>query len=70
MSIMVANLYDALRSAGANDELARKAAEEAADYDNRLTMIEAKLSMLQWMVGINMAMTAGVLFTLIGFVSG
>ena len=69
MSIMVAGLYDALKSAGADDQLARKAAEEVANFENRLTTIEARLTMIQWMVGINMAMTAGILFTLIGFVS-
>lgn len=69
MTVMVAGLYDALKDAGAKDKLARKAAEEAANYDNRLTTIEAKLFMLQWMVGINLAMTAGILFTMISFLN-
>ena len=66
---MVAGLYDALKDAGAKPELARKAAEEVADFESRLTQIQAKLNMLQWMVGINMAMTAGVLFTLVTIIS-
>ena len=69
MSVMVAGLYDALKDAGAKEDLARKAAEEAANYDNRLTTIETKLFMIQWMVGLNIAMTAGILFTMISFLN-
>lgn len=66
MSLMAGNLYDALKSAGADDKLAREAAQEAANYDKRLTTIEIKLTMIQWMVGINIAMTASILFKLFG----
>ena len=66
MSLMISGLYDALKSAGAGDDLARKAAQEVASYDNRLTVLEAKVTMLQWMVGINIAMTASIMFKLFG----
>lgn len=73
MTVMVASLYDALIDAGAKDNVARKAAEEAASYENqfqkiesRINVVEAKITMIQWMIGINMAMTAGVLFKIVG----
>ena len=64
---MVAGLYEALKDAGAKPELAQKAAEEVASYESRLTTIETKLIMIQWMLGINLAMTTGILFALISF---
>lgn len=66
MSLMLASLYDALREGGANDEKARKAAEEVASYDNRLSGLEGKMTLLQWMVGVNIALTTTVLFKLLG----
>lgn len=51
------------------DQTAREAAEEIAGFENRLATIEAdgkvinaKLSMLQWMVGINIAATLAILW--------
>lgn len=66
MTVMVADLYDALIKAGAPEENARKAAQEVASYDSRLVRLEAKVTMLQWMVGINMAMTATMMFKMFG----
>lgn len=62
MANMVAELYDALRDAGATDERARAAA--TASYDARPGQIEADLSLLKWMVGMNMAMTLAILIRL------
>ena len=45
MTTMVAELYDALRSAGAPDDQARAAATAIASYDQ--TSIEADLTMLK-----------------------
>ena len=61
MALMMSNLYDALRSAGAADESARKAAEEVAAYDNRFAKAENDLNLLKWMVGFNLAVTVAVL---------
>ena len=54
---MLAEVYDALREAGASDEKARAAATAIANYDNRFTKVEADLLVLKWMVG---AILAGV----------
>lgn len=66
MSLMIADLYDALKAAGAPEDKAKKAATEVATYENRLTRLESKVTMLQWMVGINIAMTGSIMFKLFG----
>ncbi len=43
MTVMIAEVYDALRSAGAEDEKARKAAEAVAESRTELTAIEGGL---------------------------
>jgi hypothetical protein len=48
MAMMMGNLCRALKQAGADDDSARKAAEEVATYVAR---IENRLSALTWVVG-------------------
>jgi hypothetical protein len=55
MAIMLAKTYAALKAAGVSDADAQAAAEELADYENRLSSIEGKLTVLIWAVGINAA---------------
>ena len=38
---------------------------ELASYENRLSGIEGRLSVLTWMVGFNLIMTAGILWRLL-----
>ena len=71
MTTMLSEVYDALLEAGASQEKARKAAEAVAAHenrfaalDNRMGRFEERMSLLQWMVGFNLALTAGVLFKL------
>ena len=66
MTLMLSSMYDALREGGTSDEKARKAAEEVANYDNRLVTLEGKMTLLQWMVGVNIAMTTAILLKLLG----
>lgn len=61
MSTMIAELYDALKEAGASDEKAR-AAMAMADYDSRfnridqdLALIKAGIVVLKWMLGFVLA---------------
>ena len=51
MALQLGALRDALLSAGAPPEMANEAAEEVASYENRLAAIEARLTVLTWMVG-------------------
>jgi hypothetical protein len=61
MPMMLGALYRALLDAQTPEESARKAAEEVAAYDSRLAAIEARLSLLTWMVGTNVILTLSVL---------
>ncbi len=58
MSMMVAELYDALKDAGASEEAAKKAATAIADYESRfdsidrgLVALQTELAMVKWLVG-------------------
>jgi hypothetical protein len=60
MAMMMGNLYSALKQAGADDENAKKAAEEVATYDARMNGVETRLSVLTWMVATNVALTLAI----------
>ena len=64
MAVMMGNLYSALRQAGADEENARKAAEEIAGYENRFSKLESDVALLKWMVGFNV----GLCLLLVGLV--
>ena len=78
-AIMASKLYDALRSAGAEESKARGAATAIADFEARIIGIDAKItgldsklaalythvSQLTWMVGIDIALATGVMFELL-----
>jgi hypothetical protein len=65
MALQLGALRDALIDAGAKPEKADKAAEDLAGYENRLASIDTRLSVLTWMAGTNLALTAGVLWRLL-----
>ena len=60
MALMLSKTYDALRAAGAPDDMAREAAEEIAGFEDRLTGIESGLKLLKWMLGFNLALSMAV----------
>lgn len=60
MALMLSKTYDALRAAGAPDDMAREAAEEIAGFEDRLTGIESDLKLLKWMLGFNLALSMAV----------
>jgi septal ring factor EnvC (AmiA/AmiB activator) len=47
MAIMLAKRYAALKAAGAPEEDAVAAAEELAEYENRLTLIDNRLAAME-----------------------
>jgi hypothetical protein len=61
MATMIAEMYDALRDAGASDEKARAAATAVAEHDTRLVKIEGDLNLVKWMIGFNVAMSVAIL---------
>jgi hypothetical protein len=65
MALMLGSLRDALVDAGASEDKANKAAEEAAGYESELAEVKSDLRLLKWMVGTNIALSiAG--FSIIG----
>ena len=61
MALMVGSLYDALKSAGIEDDKAREAAEEVATYQGRISKAD-DLTLLTWMVGANIALTFALMW--------
>lgn len=62
MTTMIAELYDALKEAGASDDKARKASEVVAAYESRfssfdlkLTKLEGDMTLVKWMLGMVLA---------------
>jgi hypothetical protein len=68
MSMIVTEIYDALREAGASEEKARRAAEAVASYETKHTdikhefaVIKGEFSTVKWMLATNMTLTLLVL---------
>jgi phage shock protein A len=65
MSLRLGALHDALLSPGDAD-LARKAAEEVAGYENQLAAVRSDLLLIKWMLGAVLAMLVSLLFKVFG----
>jgi 3'-phosphoadenosine 5'-phosphosulfate sulfotransferase len=64
---MIAEIYDALLSAGSEEGKARKAAEAVAAYESRFGGVELKIEtlrgdvrLMQWMLGLLLAGVASL----------
>jgi hypothetical protein len=62
MPLMLGELYAALKSANVSDDQARRAAEEVAGSERRLSHIESDLALLKWMVATTAALGLGNLW--------
>jgi len=60
--MIIEEIYDALLEAGASKEKARAAARAMTNYETRISKIESRLTLLEWMIGFNLAMTIAILF--------
>jgi hypothetical protein len=65
MAMLNYDVYEAFRSAGADDEKARKAAEALAQDQGRFAKIEAKLDLHSWMIGAVVALNLAILVRLL-----
>jgi hypothetical protein len=67
MSKMIAEIYDALKSAGAPEDKAMAAAKAVADVgqEDRLSKIEGELKLIKWMIGVLITMNIGIILMLI-----
>ena len=62
MSLRLGALQDALTNAGATDDLARKAAEEVAEYERQMSDIRTELRVVKWMLGSLVGLSLGNLW--------
>jgi len=60
---MITEVYDALKSAGADDEKARRAAEAMADHRDDINeikyiiaSIKSELNVIRWMLAVNLGL--------------
>lgn len=65
MATMIAEVYDAFKAAGVDDEKARKAAEAVASYENKFQNMKTEFQVIKWMVGTNIVLTLGILAKLL-----
>lgn len=67
MSKMIAEVYEALRAAGAPDEKAKEAAKVMAELgqEERLARIESDTKLIKWMMGVLVTMNIGIILMLI-----
>ena len=63
----IAEVYDALKGAGADDEKARAAAIALADTDDAFGETRQRFRVLEWAVGANTVMLVGLVMKLIVF---
>ena len=56
------DVFEAFKSAGADDEKARRAAEALAQDQGRFAKIESKLDLHSWMLAFNTAMLVALLW--------
>lgn len=61
---MSSNLYRALQKANVPDDMARKAAEEVADYQRQIADMKADMLVLKWMTGTVIGLCLTILFKL------
>ncbi|MBI4829800.1 MAG: integrase [Nitrospinae bacterium] len=64
MTVMNEEVCDALKSVGVDDEKARRAAKSLTESDSRLNKLDTDVTLLKWMVGFNLALTAAILMKL------
>lgn len=68
MSIMIAELYDALKEAGASEEKSRAAAKALADYESRFNKIDTELQLIKWMLAGCLALSGTLVGLLLNIV--
>lgn len=62
MTMMLTEVYDALKDVGANEKKARRAAEALADYQRDISDLRGDTRVLKWIAGTNLAFTMAILW--------
>jgi hypothetical protein len=63
---MTAEVYDALKEAGASEEKARAAASVVASYNKGIAEVKAGLMPIKWMICINLALALALVWKVFG----
>jgi hypothetical protein len=68
MTTMIVEVYDALKSAGAEDGKARAAAASIADYQRDIAELKPDMRLVKWMLGFVLAGVAVLIAKAFAFV--
>ena len=65
MTTMIAEVYDAFKSAGAEEDKALAAATAIADYQKDIAELRGDVKLIKWIVGFNLAFSVTMLFLIV-----
>ena len=65
MTTMIAEVYDAFKSAGAQDDKAIAAASAIADYQKDIAELRGDVKLIKWIVGFNLAFSVAIVMLLV-----
>ena len=65
MTPVIAEVYDAFKSAGAEEDKALAAATAIADYQRDIADLRGGVKPIKWMVGFNLAFSLAVIMMLV-----
>ena len=62
---MIAEVYDAFKSAGAEEDKALAAASAIADYQKDIAELRGDIKLIKWVAGFNLAFSVTMLFLIV-----
>lgn len=65
MTTMIAEVYDAFKSAGVEENKALAAATAIADYRKDIAELRGDVKLIKWIVGFNLAFSVTVLMLIV-----
>ena len=65
MTTMIAEVYDAFKSAGVDENKALAAATAIADYQRDIAELRGDVKLIKWIVGFNLAFSVTVLMLIV-----
>ena len=65
MTTMIVEVYDAFKSAGAEEDKALAAASAIADYQRDIAELRGDVKLIKWIVGFNLAFSVTILFLIV-----
>ena len=65
MTTMIAEVYDAFKSAGVEENKALAAATAIADYQKDIAELRGDVKLIKWIVGFNLAFSVTVLMLIV-----